>query len=313
MLNYILKRGVSGLTLLGLVSLLTFVMAFGSPHSIALNIIGGAASDAQIAAKISELGLDRPILTQFADWLVHAVRGDLGVSWFRSEAVSTLIARHLPVSLSMVGVAVLIMGLVSSVLGVSAAVRGGWVDRLIQILSVVGFSVPSFWLGLLLVVYFAVRLQWFPATGYVDFTNSPVRWAASLALPVTALVLAGIASASQQVRGAVIDALAQDYTRTLRARGIPERSVLFRHALRNAVQPVLTVLSLQFIGLVGGAAVIEQVFAIPGLGSLTVTASLNGDVPLLMGVVVTLICLVILVNLLIDVLNALANPKVRAR
>ncbi|MCY1295559.1 Oligopeptide transport system permease protein OppB [compost metagenome] len=159
--------------------------------------------------------------------------------------------------------------------------------------------------------FFAVRLNWFPATGYVSFMRSPSSWATSLALPVTALVLAGIASASQQVRGAIIDALDKDYIRTLRARGVPSRSILFRHALRNAVPPVLTVLSLQFIALVGGAAIIVQVFAIPGLGSLTVTASLNGDLPVLMGVVVTLIILVVVVNLVIDLLNAMANPKVR--
>ncbi|MFK0206393.1 ABC transporter permease [Agrobacterium sp. NPDC090283] len=311
MLSYLCKRIGAGLVLLGLVSLVTFMMVFRSPEAIAFNIIGSTATADQITRKITELGLDRPVLIQYLDWLSRAVQGDFGVSWFKAEPVSTLINRHLPVSLSMVGVAVVVMGLAAALLGVIAAVRGGWVDRAIQILSVVGFSVPSFWLGLLLVIFFAVRLNWLPATGYVSFTRSPLDWATSLVLPVTALVLAGIASASQQVRGAVIDALDQDYIRTLKARGVTQRSILFRHALRNAVPPALTVLSLQFIALVGGAAIIEQVFAIPGLGSLTVTASLNGDVPVLMGVVVTLIILVIAVNFVIDLLNALANPKVR--
>lgn len=313
MVRYLIKRAGAGLVLLALVSLLTFVMVFRSPESIAYNIIGSTATPEQIASKITELGLGRPILTQYADWLGGALQGDLGRSWNQSEPVSTLIARQLPVSLSMVGVAIVVMAVVSCLLGLTAAVRGGWVDKFIQILSVIGFSVPSFWLGLLLVIFFAVRLNWFPATGYVSFMRSPSGWATSLVLPVIALVLAGVASASQQVRGAIIDALDRDYIRTLRARGVPSSSILFRHALRNAIPPVLTVLSLQFIALVGGAAIIEQVFAIPGLGSLTVTASLNGDVPVLMGVVVTLIILVVVVNLVIDLLNALANPKVRVQ
>lgn len=311
MVRYLIKRAGAGLVLLALVSLLTFVMVFRSPESIAYNIIGSTATKEQIASKIAELGLERPIFVQYAHWLGGAFQGDLGRSWNQSESVSTLIARQLPVSLSMVGVAIVVMAALSCLLGLVAAVRGGWVDKFIQVLSVIGFSVPSFWLGLLLVTFFAVRLNWLPATGYVSFMRSPTGWATSLVLPVTALVLAGVASASQQVRGAIIDALDRDYIRTLRARGVPPSSILFRHALRNAVPPVLTVLSLQFIALVGGAAIIEQVFAIPGLGSLTVTASLNGDVPVLMGVVVTLIILVVVVNLVIDLLNALANPKVR--
>ncbi|MCY1315153.1 Nickel transport system permease protein NikB [compost metagenome] len=311
MVRYLIKRAGAGLVLLALVSLLTFVMVFRSPESIAYNIIGSTATPEQISSKIAELGLERPILVQYSDWLSGAIQGDLGRSWNQSEPVSTLIARQMPVSLSMVGVAIIVMAVVSCLLGLTAAVRGGAVDKFIQVLSVIGFSVPGFWLGLLLVTFFAVRLNWFPATGYVSFMRSPSSWATSLALPVTALVLAGIASASQQVRGAIIDALDKDYIRTLRARGVPSRSILFRHALRNAVPPVLTVLSLQFIALVGGAAIIEQVFAIPGLGSLTVTASLNGDLPVLMGVVVTLIILVVVVNLVIDLLNAMANPKVR--
>jgi len=239
------------------------------------------------------------------------VRGDLGPSWTMSESVTSALASRLPVTLSMVTIAVAMMAFVSAMLGIAAAVRGGWADRAIQIVSVAGFAMPNFWLGLLLVLTFSVELGWLPATGYVSFSASPSAWAASLVLPVAALVLSGIASASQQVRGAVIDALRQDYVRTLRARGVNPRSVLYRHALRNAMPAALTVLSVQFIALLGGAAVIERVFAIPGMGSLTVSAALIGDVPVLMGVVVTLIIVVVIVNILIDFLNAWANPKVR--
>ncbi|CAN7630581.1 ABC transporter permease [Neorhizobium tomejilense] len=311
MIRYLLKRVASGIALLCLVSTVTFMMVFGATGNVARNILGENATADQVAALNSRLGLDRPLMVQFGDWVSHAVRGDLGPSWTMSESVASALASRLPVTLSMVTIAVAMMALLSAMLGIAAAVRGGWADRAIQIVSVAGFAMPNFWLGLLLVLTFSVELGLLPATGYVSFSASPSAWAASLVLPVTSLVLSGIASASQQIRGAVIDALKQDYVRTLRARGVSPRSVLYRHALRNAMPAALTVLSVQFIALLGGAAVIERVFAIPGMGSLTVSAALIGDVPVLMGVVVTLIIVVVLVNILIDFLNAWANPKVR--
>lgn len=311
MLSYVSRRVVSSLVLLVLVTTLTFAMVFGGADNVAQNILGENASDQQIAELEVKLGIDRPLYEQYGTWVAKAVRGDLGMSWTMGESVSKILAGRLPVTLSMVIVAVFAIGLVSALLGIVAAVRGGWADRVIQVISVVGFSLPNFWLGLILVVVFALNLRWLPATGYVDFFTSPVGWAASLTLPVAALVLSGIASASQQVRGAMIDALRQDYVRTLRAGGIKPSSVLFRHALRNALPAALTVLSVQFIALLGGAAIIERVFAIPGLGSITVQSALSGDIPVLMGVVVTMIILVVIVNIAIDLINAWVNPKVR--
>lgn len=311
MLSYLAKRLASSLVLLALVTTLTFVMVFGGADNVAQNILGDNATSEQIVALEQRLGIDRPLYVQYADWVSKAVRGDLGQSWTLGESVSKILSGRLPVTLSMVILAVSIIAIISALLGIAAAVRGGWADRVIQLISVVGFSLPNFWLGLILVVVFALNLRWLPATGYTDFSTSPVGWLASLTLPVAALVLSGIASASQQVRGAMIDALRQDYVRTLRAGGVRPSSVLFRHALRNAMPAALTVLSLQFIGLLGGAAIIERVFAIPGLGSITVQAALSGDIPILMGVVVTMIILVVIVNILIDLANAWVNPKVR--
>lgn len=311
MLSYVAKRLASSLVLLALVTTLTFVMVFGGADNVAQNILGDNATTEQIVALEQKLGIDRPLHEQYLSWVSGAVRGDLGQSWTLGESVARILSGRLPVTLSMVILATIIIGVVSALLGIMAAVRGGWADRVIQVISVVGFSLPNFWLGLILVVVFALNLRWLPATGYTDFTTSPTGWLASLALPVGALVLSGIASASQQVRGAMIDALRQDYVRTLRAGGIKPSSVLFRHALRNAMPAALTVLSLQFIGLLGGAAIIERVFAIPGLGSITVQAALSGDIPILMGVVVTMIILVVIVNIAIDLTNAWVNPKVR--
>jgi peptide/nickel transport system permease protein len=160
-------------------------------------------------------------------------------------------------------------------------------------------------------VTFAITWQVFPATGYTQLTVDPAAWALGLVLPVTALVVGGIASAAQQIRGAVIDVLEHDYVRTLRARGLSDRSVILKHVLRNAAPPALTVLSLQFIGLLGGAVVIERVFAIPGMGTLTVNSSIQGDIPAIMGIVVVLVILVVAVNLVIDLANGWINPKAR--
>lgn len=311
MVRYMARRVASGVFLLFSISILTFALMFGSTKNVASNLLGESASQEQIAALNHELGLDRPLTTQYLDWLSGALRGDLGKSWTSNVRIGEELQRRLPVTLSIVVVSIALMTVLAALLGIAAAVRGGWLDRIIQVGSVVGFAMPNFWLALLLVIFFAINLRWLPATGYVSITASPQAWAASLVLPVLALAFSGIASASQQVRGAIIDALRQDYVRTLRARGVSRRSILFRHALRNAMPAALTVLSVQFIALLGGAAIIERVFAIPGMGSLTVTSALGGDVPMLMGIVVTLVVLVILVNVAIDVVNAWVNPKVR--
>lgn len=311
MLSFTGRRLVSCAVLVAMIATITFLLAFSATGNVARNLLGENATAEQLAAKNAELGLDKPLLAQFGTWADHAARGDLGSSWFTNEPVAQAIANRLPVTLSMVVLAVALTALISVGLGVAAAVRGGWLDRVIQVLSVLGFALPNFWVALVLVVFLSVTLGVLPATGYVRLSESPGGWALALVLPVASLVIGSTASAAQQVRGAVIDVLRQDFIRTLRARGISPRSVLFRHALRNAASPALTVLSLQFIALLGGAVVIEKVFAIPGLGTLTINAALQGDVPVLMGVVVTLVVLVVIVNLVIDIVSGWVNPKVR--
>ncbi|TCC44309.1 ABC transporter permease [Kribbella capetownensis] len=313
MIGFVGRRLMACAVLVVMIAVVTFLLAFSATGNVARNLLGENATADQLAAKNAELGLDQPLLAQLGSWAGHALRGDLGISWFTNEPVSQAIANRLPVTLSMVVLAVACTALISVCLGVAAAVRGGWLDRSIQVLSVLGFALPNFWVALVLVVFFSVSLGVLPATGYVRLSESPGGWASALVLPVASLVIGSTASAAQQVRGAVIDVLRQDFVRTLRARGLSPRSVLFRHALRNAASPALTVLSLQFIALLGGAVVIEKVFAIPGLGTLTINAALQGDVPVLMGVVVTLVVLVVIVNLAIDVVSGWVNPKVRVR
>jgi peptide/nickel transport system permease protein len=201
---------------------------------------------------------------------------------------------------------------VSFLLGVWAGVRRGAVDRFVQILGVVGYALPGFLVTLVIVLVFAVRLGWFPAIGYTAFTESPTGWLSTITLPVLSLSVASVAGVSQQVRGAVIDVLRQDYVRTLRARGLPSSRIVFRHVLRNASAPALSVLGMQFVGLLGGAVIVEQIFGLPGIGSMTVTYTTRGDIPVIMALVMLTVVGVVLVNLLVDILIGWLNPKARA-
>jgi peptide/nickel transport system permease protein len=308
---FLLRRLGAAIVLVFVIATRTFLLMSMTGGDPARNILGDGATVEQVAAKSAELGLDQPLVVRYVDWLGAAVTGDFGRSWFTNEPVMTSLANKFPVSLSVVVTAILVTALLSAVLGVTAAVKRGWVDRFVQMFAVLGFALPNFWVALILVTVFAVNLKLLPATGYVPFTTDPVRWLLGLILPVAALVVGTIASTAQQVRGATIDVLRQDYVRTLRSRGISHRSLLFRHVLRNAAPPALTVLSLQFVGLLGGAIIIEKIFALPGIGSLAVNATLQGDLPQILGLVVVMVVLVVIVNLVIDLLTGWLNPKAR--
>jgi peptide/nickel transport system permease protein len=303
MLSFIARRVGSGIAVLLAVSVLTFVLLYFSSGSIARNILGDQATAAQVAAKEAELGLDRPLLTRLLDWLGGAVRGDFGRSWFNREPV---------VDAALVVVSILLIAVVSTAMGIAAAVKRGWIDRAVQVGAVIGNAVPGFLIGLLLVTVFAIQLGWFPAISMIQPGAALDAWAVSLTLPVIALVINGVTSTAQQIRSAFIRQLEMDYVRTLRSRGLPEREILFRHVLRSAAPAGLTVLSLQFIGMLGGVVIIEQIFALPGIGTLAVSSTTAGDLPLVMGVVLYTVLIVIVVNLLVDLANGWLNPKVRA-
>lgn len=311
MLVFLLRRALAGVGLIFAVATITFFLMSLTGGNPARNILGEGATEEQVAAKAAELGLDQPLLVRYVDWMSGAIQGDFGTSWFTNEPVMSSLANKFPVTLSIVIGAILVTAVLSTVLGVTAAVRRGAVDRFVQVFAVLGFALPNFWVALVLVTVFAVALRWFPATGYTPIATDPGKWVLGLVLPVTALVIGTVASTTQQVRGATIDVLRQDYVRTLRSRGISTTSLLFRHVLRNAAPPALTVLSLQFIGLLGGAIIIEKVFALPGIGSLAVNATTQGDLPQLLGLVVVMVVLVVIVNLLIDLATGWLNPKAR--
>jgi len=311
MIAYVGRRlGAGALLVLG-ASLVVFVLMLANGEHIARIIMGDEASDELIARKAGELGLDQPVIVQYFHWLGDAVRGDLGASWFNGESVTYLLVNRIPVTLSIAVGTIVLSCLVSLAFGLLAAIYRGWIDRALQVVSVVGLVFPGFWLALVLVTVVAIEWGLVPATGYIPFGNSPDGWVRSLALPVFSLALGAISGLAQQVRSATIATLDQDFVRTLRSRGLSERTVVLKHVLRNAAPPTMTVLSLNFINLMSGAVMIEQVFALPGIGSLAVDATTKGDIPIVMGAVIVSVLIVVIVNVLTDLLNGWLNPKVR--
>ncbi len=312
MLRFTVRRLVSGVLQLFVIATAAFLLLYLAAGNVARTILGPTATQATVAAKSHELGLDSPLINRYFAWLGHALTGNFGASWITSQPVTTAILTRLQVTLTLVLGAVVLSAVVSAVLGVAAALRGGWVDRVVQVLSVLGFAVPGFLLAVFMVRAFALGTHWFKPTGYVPISASFSGWVRTVTLPVIALSLGTIAAVAQQVRSSVTDALRQDWVRTLRSRGVPERRVLFKHVLRNAGGPALSVLALSLVGLLGGAVIVEQIFAIPGLGQEGVSATSQGDVPLVMGLVVAVGTIVILVNLAMDLLHGFLNPKARA-
>lgn len=311
MLTFTLRRLASGVGLLIVISALAYTLLFFSSSSIARNILGDQATPEQIALKEAELGLDQPLLVRYLGWVGGALQGDLGRSWFNGEPVTETIQSRLPVTLVLMFVSIVLVAVIAAVLGVLAAVRRGWVDQTVQVGAVIGDAIPGFVLAIFLVTIFAVSLGWFPAVATIRPGAGAEAWIVSLTLPVIAIVVNYVTSSAQQIRSAVIKELEKDYVRTLRSRGLSEREIVLRNVLRSAAPAGLTVLSLQFIGLLGGVIILEQVFAIPGIGALAVNATVLSDIPLVMGVVIITVVIVIIVNLLVDIAQGALNPKVR--
>lgn len=311
MLLYILRRLLLAVVLAILVTLITFLLLSPSFDSIVRSSLGTGASAEAVAQRVEDLGLNRPLMVQYLSWLVGAVTGDFGVSIFTNEPVGPAVIQRLGITLSIVFSALLISVIISVTLGVLAATRGGAIDRFAQSVSLTGLLVPSLLVAVFLVFVFAITLGWLPAGGYKPFFDDPGAWAASVTLPVIALAVTGIANMSNQVRGTMIDELRKDYVRTLRSRGISSRSIVYKHALRNAGGPALTVLGFEFLGMLGAALFIERVFALPGYGTFAFNASLRGDLPVILGITLFAVFLTVIVNFVIDIANGILNPKAR--
>jgi len=311
MLGFLIRRLASSIALLLVTALLTFVLLSIPNQDVGRQLLGMQATQQAIDAKNAELGLDRPILVQFFDWLTHALQGDFGRSWFSSENVATAIGNRLPVTLSLMIGVTLVTAVFGYLLGVWAGTRRGRVDTFVQVFSVAGYALPGFLVTIVIVIVFAVKLGWFPAIGYTPITTSFTGWLSTITLPVISLSLAAVAGVAQQVRSSVIEVSRSDYIRTLTTRGLPRRRILFRHVLRNASAPALTVLGLQFVGLLGGAVIVEQIFGLPGIGSMTIKYTSQGDIPIIMGLVMLTAIGVVIINLLVDLAIGALLPKAR--
>lgn len=309
----VIRRVLQAASLLFAVTFIIFALMSLRGDSVVQNLLGESATDEQLALRAAQLGLDQPLIVRYGSWLTHAIVGDFGSSWINGAPVTQQLLQRVPVSLSLVTGAVVVTAVLSTVVGLAAAFSRGRIDRALQLVAVTVAALPGFWVALILVTVFAIQLRWFPATGYVSPDRDAAAWLAGLVLPVTALALGAAADTAHQVRGAAVDVLSRDYIRTLRAHGISTGSLIFRHVLRNAAVPGLTVLGLQFVGMLGGAIIIENIFALPGLGSVIVTSAAVGDLPSVLGAVTVIVLVVLAMNLLLDLCAAWLNPKGRAR
>jgi peptide/nickel transport system permease protein len=294
-------------------TLVVFLLMQLVPGDPALMLAGDYASKARIEEIRHLYGFDKPVLVQYGIWLWHAVQGNLGNSLFSSEPVTQLILHRMPNTVLLASYALVMAAVIGIPLGVLAAVRqGSKLDQLVTGLAALGVALPSFWLGIILVVHFSLRLHWFPATGAVPFMQAPLDALAHLTLPAIALAVGVIAVLARQIRSALLEVLGSQYMRTLRAKGLSPGAVLWKHGMRNVSATMLTILGLQVNRLFSGAVVIEAVFAIPGIGSLVSYSAINKDFPVVQGVVLMVVIIVIMVNLIVDVLSAMLDPRVAA-
>lgn len=316
MLRFLAQRLAAIVPVLLVVAVVVFLILRLTPGDPAAVIAGNNATGEDIERIREQLGLSRPLLSQFWIWFSNALQGDLGYSFYLNKPVSELIAQRIEPTLSLAAGTLALAVLVAVPLGTLAAWRmGGWLDRTLSGFSVAGFSVPVFVIGYVLIYLFAMKLHWLPVQGYRRLFGASSQgvgaWAYQLVLPWFTLATIYVALIARVTRASVSEALTEDYIRTARAKGITESAVLLRHALANAAVPIATVIGIGVALLIGGVVVTETVFAIPGLGSLTVDAVLNRDFPVIQGVVLFFSVLYVLVNLAVDLSYLFLDPRIR--
>ena len=312
MLSYILRRILATLPVMAIVALLVFSLLYITPGDPAAVIAGDQASPADVERIRQGLGLDRPFLIQFGSWLWRILHGDLGTSIFTNLPVASMIGQRMGPTLSLMAVTLVLTVFVAVPLGVVAAWKAGsWIDRTIMAFAVFGFSLPVFVVGYVLAYVFALEFEWLPVQGYTPLGKGFWPWLEHLILPAIALGCVYIALIARITRAAMLEVLQQDYVRTARAKGLGQRGILFVHALKNAAVPIVTVIGIGIALLIGGAVVTESVFAIPGLGRLTIDAILRRDYPVIQGIVLLFSFVYVLVNLMVDVTYTLVDPRIR--
>jgi len=308
----IARRLLATIPVMGVVAIAVFALLHATPGDPAVIIAGDYATSEDIARVRTKLGLDKPFLTQVGIWLGRIVRGDLGTSIFSGLPVTTLIGQRVGTTAWLTLFAMLISVGIGVPVGVLAAWRkGSWLDRLVMVFAVSGFSMPTFWLGFILVYVFAITMSWLPVQGYSPITAGFWPFLSHLILPALTLSVVYMALIARMTRASMLGVLNEDYIRTAFAKGVAPRGVLIRHALKNASLPVVTIIGIGFALLIGGAVVTESVFALPGLGRLTVDAIIRRDYPVIQGVILIVSGVYVLLNLVIDVLYVVLDPRIR--
>ena len=314
MFEFLVRRVLISVVTLLMISIVVFTGVRMIPGDPA-RVMAGTDADAAGLEEIREkYGLNDPIPVQYLRWVGLALRGDLGESIRTRESVAWTVAKKLPITIQLAGFAILIAVAIAIPAGVLAAVRRNTVwDLLASGVSLCGVSVPNFWLGIMLILLLSVRLGWLPASGFVPFWEDPLGNLTRMIMPAFVLGTALAAVLMRQTRNSMIEVLSADYIRTARAKGLAGRAVIFRHAIRNGLIPVITILGLQMGALISGAVVTEQIFVVPGFGRLIVEAVFTRDYPLVQGVVVITASSYVLINLAVDVSYSFLNPRIRIR
>ena len=312
MLAFIVRRIITTIPVMAFVALFVFSLLYVAPGDPAAVIAGDQASPADVERIRASLGLDRPYLVRFAEWSFRVLQGDLGTSIFTSLPVTQLIAQRIEPTLSLMILTLIFAVTIAVPMGVIAAWKAGtWIDRGAMAFAVFGFSVPVFVIGYALIYVFAITLGWFPVQGYQPLSGGFGGFLQRLVLPAVTLSVIYIALIARMTRASVLEVLNEDYIRTARAKGQVERKILFRHALKNAAVPIVTVVGIGIALLIGGVVVTESVYAIPGLGRLTVDAVLARDYPTIQAVILLFSGVYVGINLLIDLAYSLFDPRIR--
>ncbi len=312
MLRYTARRLLAAIPVLFVVSLVSFAIIALVPGDIASEVAGPSATAEELARLRAELGLDKPILERMVEWYGALLRGDLGQSVLLRRSVTEAILERLPVTLGLTVLALAVAIVLGVLAGMVAAVRPNtWTDQGVMALALVGLSLPDFWLGLVFIWLFAIELGWLPTGGYVPFTEDPLGWLRAMAMPAGALALTQMGLLARMTRASMLEVLRQDYVRTARAKGLPGWVVVGRHAGANVLVPVITVAGVSVGILLGGAVVIEQVFSLPGVGRLIIGAIQRRDYPVIQGGLLLTATIFVLVNLVVDLLYAAVDPRVR--
>jgi len=309
--SIIVPRVLSAIPVLFVVSLVTFLIMWLVPGDVASQIAGPSATADELEAIRSRLGIDRPIWERAFVWYGNLLQGDLGESYILNRGVLDAVLERLPVTLSLAGLSLVLSVFLGILFGVIAATgHNTWADQATMTVALLGLSLPDFWFGLVLIFFFAVELGWFPTGGYIPFTEDPLGWVRSMTLPAFTLAFTQMGVIARMARSSMLEEQGQDYVRTARAKGLPTRMVVFKHTLRNALIPVVTLVGIMTGLLLGGAVVIEVVYSLPGVGRLIVGAIQSRDYPIVQGGLLMTAAIFVFVNIAVDILYGFIDPRI---